>query len=166
MEKTSLLFQKYNFDNVKVQILILVIPVIYHYFYFNVSDYQNYFDYMNLSWVHKLMSYMYYAIGIGSLVATLVLVIKTSKGMVRYIDYLIRAIMIGSYAIRFFIIFPVYEFYDNFNYTPFFLVSIANFLSWSSWQDMLILVTSIISLLRIIIDAIRGRQRIVISKSE
>ena len=111
------------------------------------------------------MSYMYYFIGIGSLVTTLVLVFKTSKGIVRYIDYLIRAIMIGSYAIRFFIIYPVYEFCDKFNYTPVFLFAIANFLAWGSWQDMLIVVTGIISLLRIIIDAVKRLQR-VISKGE
>lgn len=159
MKKTMLSLEKYKLDNIKVQIFLFAIPVIYHFFYSYVFEFQSYFDYMNLTYVYNFLSYMYYVIGIGCLIATIVLTVKTPKGIIKFIDYLIRAIMIASYAIRFFIVYTLYEIFEKFSDIQGFLVALADFITGIPIPDVFIYVTGIISFLRIIVTFIKLKKQ-------
>lgn len=154
MNNAILDIKKYDLENVKLQIFLFIIPVLYHYFYAGVFDYQNYFDYINLQWIYVILSYLYYVTGICCFVATVVLTVKTKKGVIRYIDYLIRAVVIGFYAIRLFIIYTLDEKLNN---IPKFLTITACIISEFPKPEVLIFFTSIISFLRLIITLVKNK---------
>ncbi len=147
MKKSTHNTEKYNLNNIKVQILLFVVPVAYYYFYSVIFEIQGYFYYTNRQWMYDFLSYIYYIVGVCCLVATVALAIKTPKGVVRYIDYLVRTFIISLHAIRFFVIYHLEEKLCN---TSYLLITIANLISEIPKLEMFVFFTSIISIVRII----------------
>lgn len=147
MKNSTHNIEKYNLDNIKAQVLLFVVPVAYYYFYSAIFELQGYLYYTNLQWIYDFLSYVYYLLGVCCLIATVALTIKTPKGVVRYIDYLVRAFMISSHAIRFFIIYTLEEKLNN---IPYFLITIANLIAEIPKPEMFIFFASILSFFRII----------------